>query len=101
MLAFAYILQSTTHHRYYIGATTTSVVERLEKHNHSTYGFHFTSKANDWTIVLAIEWESFSVARKIELYIKRMKSRKFIELLVQEKQEVQKLINKMSNRLSR
>ena len=57
-----------------MGVTTESAASRLYKHNNSIYGNHFTSKANDWQLMLEISCENLSEARKIELYIKRMKS---------------------------
>ena len=96
-----YILYSKRLNRYYVGITSTLLSERLEKHNHSSYGFHYTSKASDWVVTLAIECDSFALARRMEIHIKRMKSRKFIELLIHDEKEVQKLKNLVSSRLSR
>src|SRR5690606_11710752 len=41
----------------------------------------FTAKANDWELFLAIECTCLSIARKIELPIKRMKSSSYIRNL--------------------
>ena len=51
-------------------------------HNRQHYGkTKFTAAANDWVVYLEIECESVSKARNIESFIKRMKTRRFIESL--------------------
>ena len=90
-MAAAYIIYSNKIDSYYVGATTEPVTERLRKHNQSSYGTHFTSQTNDWQLMVEIACENFSDARKIELYIKRMKSRKFIEKLLTSKDEIERL----------
>ena len=81
-MASAYILFSESADRFYVGATNAVMSERLRKHNESAYGFHYTSTHHDWQLVLEIICHDFSEARRIELYIKRMKSRKFIQKLI-------------------
>jgi putative endonuclease len=79
-MPFVYIIYSASLDRYYVGLTTASPQERLKKHNDAAYGSkHFTSSASDWILKLEIECDNNSIARKAEIYIKRMKSRKFIE----------------------
>ena len=90
-MASAYILYSKKGDSYYVGVTTESATSRLHKHNNSIYGNHFTSKATDWQLRLEIGCENFSEARKIELYIKGMKSRKFIEKLIGNDEEIERL----------
>ena len=92
----AYIIFSPVLNKFYIGASFENATQRLEKHNLASYGSHFTSAANDWQLKLEIPCASFSLARKIELYIKKMKSRKFIEKLIASPDEVQILIDKCS-----
>jgi putative endonuclease len=79
MAACVYILYSTTLDRYYVGSTTLSAEERLEKHlaRHR----HFTSKAKDWQIVYREHYGSKSEACQRERQIKRWKSRKRIKAL--------------------
>jgi putative endonuclease len=83
--------------RFYVGVTAETVLERLQKHNQSSYGTHFTSQANDWTIMLEISCKNFSQARKIELYIKRMKSKKYIQSLIDRQEEADKLLDKFQS----
>src|SRR5687767_9203074 len=90
-----YILFSASLNKYYYGITTEAVESRLQKHNTSAYGTHFTSAANDWNVCLVIPCDSFRIARKIELYVKRMKSRKFIKKIIENSAEREILINKI------
>jgi len=90
-VASLYILFSSDLNKYYVGITKEFVDARVNKHNTSFYGKHFTSAANDWQTVFEIECESFSEARQMELYIKKMKSRKFIEKLIADEKEIEKL----------
>ncbi len=77
---FVYILYSKTLDKYYIGSTN-DVVNRLKKHlsNHKGY----TSKAKDWIVVYQEECDSKEVAVKREFSIKKWKSRKMIEVLIE------------------
>ena len=86
-----YILYSPKLKKYYTGITTGRVQERLEKHNLSTYGSHFTSQANDWIIKLSLEIGTYTQARRMELYIKKRKSRIYIEELI-ENETMQKIL---------
>ena len=91
--SFFYILFSASANKYYTGITSTTVAERIHKHNAGFYDKHFTSIASDWELKLEIEFVDFSLARKAELYIKRMKSRNFIEKLIGNSDEVEKFKN--------
>ncbi|MBL7778151.1 MAG: GIY-YIG nuclease family protein [Chitinophagales bacterium] len=67
--------------RYYVGYTSDTLESRLYKHNHKHSGF--TGKCNDWQIVYSEKFDSKITAMKREREIKRWKSRKKIEELVQ------------------
>ncbi len=89
---------SETQNKYYVGITTETTENRLKKHNESSYGKNsFTSTVNDWTTVLYLEVDSIEIARKMESYIKRMKSRKFIDKIVFDVNERNVFINKFIN----
>src|SRR5690606_16472187 len=92
----AYIIFSPAMNKFYIGASFENATQRLEKHNFASYGSHLTSAANDLPLKLVFPCASFSLVRKIELYIMKMKSRKFIEMLIASPDEVQILIDKCS-----
>ena len=51
----------------------------------------FTATIKDWIVFLTIPCTSISEARKIELHIKRMKSRKYIEDLKKHPEMIQRL----------
>lgn len=78
-MAFCYILYSERLDKYYIGACV-DLERRLYEHNigHST----FTKTGIPWVIKHTETFESLPLAKKGEAYIKRMKSRKFIESLL-------------------
>jgi len=88
-----YILFSQKLNKYYIGITTDDIQARILKHNSAYYGSRFTSIANDWELQLVLNCDSYSIARKIELYVKRMKSRKFIEKIINDQKEREILMN--------
>ena len=77
-MAFVYILYSKIIDGYYTGFTPGLVEERIHKHNSKFYKNKYTAKASDWTLYLKINCQSELQARKIELHIKKMKSRKYI-----------------------
>jgi putative endonuclease len=80
--SFVYILHSKTLNRFYTGLTTLNVEERLENHISKKYSkFNFTQKANDWELFYSIPCENLSQARLIELHIKKMKSKIYIQNL--------------------
>lgn len=97
-MPFCYILFSPSLNRFYTGITQDSLENRIEKHNSHSYGNHrYTAKTADWELFLAIESTTFSQARKIELYIKKMKSTAFIKKLKEEPHMLQALIEKTRN----
>ncbi|MGC1619737.1 MAG: GIY-YIG nuclease family protein [Candidatus Acidiferrum sp.] len=78
-MAFVYILQSETTHRYYVGSTN-DLVRRLEEHGRGhTLS---TRERGPWTLVYQEQCESLLEARRRELEIKRWKSSKMIQALI-------------------
>ena len=65
--------------KYYVGSTT-DMGRRLEEHNRGKE--KFTSTGMPWKLVYKELFEELKQARQRELYIKKMKSRKYIETLV-------------------
>ncbi len=84
MKHFIYILYSDLRNRYYIGSSE-NVERRLERHNQGAT--KSTKSGRPWKIVYTEEYESKSDALKRELYIKRMKSRVYIEKLIERSQK--------------
>ena len=78
-MPYTYILFSAKLNKYYVGACT-ALEKRLHEHNigHSK----FTSTGIPWEIKYSESFETLQEAKKRELFIKRMKSRKYIESLL-------------------
>jgi len=81
MKYYIYILFSKKLNRYYVG-TTDDVEKRLLEHNSRTYKDSFTSRGLPWELKLAFEVDDSTLAYKLEAFIKRMKSKKFIEKVI-------------------
>jgi putative endonuclease len=77
---YIYILFSISLDRFYVGETE-NVENRLEQHNNHFFKGSETVKARDWLLKKSICVESRTEARKVETYIKSMKSKKFLESL--------------------
>lgn len=77
--------------------TSESADLRLKKHNEGTYGTHYTSQTKDWVLSLEMPFANASLARKAELYLKKMKSRRFIEKIINDPVEYLKLIEKIKS----
>jgi len=92
-LHYVYILRSDLLNRYYIGESE-NVVKRLKEHNDGYFKSSYTSTVNDWIVYLSIECSDRIQARKVEKYIKSMKSRKYIQNL----KEYPELISKLKNK---
>lgn len=76
-----YILYSATLNQYYIGHSH-DLADRIFRHNNS--GSKATKKAKDWKVVYTEIFDSKADAYKREMQIKSMKSRKYIEALLNE-----------------
>jgi putative endonuclease len=74
-----YIIYSANLDQYYIGHCE-SLEDRLFRHTNS--GSKATKKANDWKLVYKESFETRSAAFQREMEIKRKKSRKYIDWLV-------------------
>ena len=81
MIHFLYILHSKSKDKYYIGETP-NVDFRLELHNSHSFKNSFTKIAEDWTIALQFECKDKKDALYLEAFIKRMKSKKFIQKII-------------------
>ncbi len=76
---YVYILYSASINQYYI-VHSAYIDERLFRHNNS--GSKSTKKTNDWKLVYNEEFDNKATASQRELEIKRKKSRKYIEWLI-------------------
>lgn len=79
---WVYILYSETAQHYYIGETS-DIVQRLQWHNEHVFKKSSTAIASDWRLVWKLDCKSIRQARKIEAFIKKMKSVSFIKRLTE------------------
>ena len=78
-MPYTYILYSAKLNKYYVGACI-DIDRGFYEHNigHSK----FTSTGMPWLLMYKKQYETLAEAKKGEAYIKRMKSRKYIESLI-------------------
>lgn len=88
---FLYIIYSPTSDKYFTGETT-NVPERIEQHNSHKKIKTFTRAASDWELKLTHKCHSKEEAIFLEKYIKGMKSRKFIEKIIDHPEVLDKLV---------
>ena len=93
MIHFLYVLHSKSKDKYYIGETT-DVNFRLNIHNSHGFKNSFTKIADDWTIVLQFECKDRNEAIYLENFTKRMKSKKFIQKIIDDKNILSDIIFK-------
>jgi len=88
-----YIIFSPSKNRYYVGACQ-DFASRLDKHNSGEYGKStYTTFTVDWERFLLIDADDFSHARRLELKIKKMKSKVYIENLKKYPEMVDRIKN--------
>jgi putative endonuclease len=80
MSAFCYILFSSKLNKYYVGSTS-DLERRLEEHNRGKE--KFSSTGVPWILVYMEIFDELAGARKREQQIKKQKSRKYIESLLE------------------
>ena len=78
---YLYIIYSKSVNKFYIGETH-NIEERIIKHNEHSYSDSFTKIANDWELVLLFNCSNKEEATFLEKFIKKMKSRVFIEKII-------------------
>ena len=79
-MAIFYILYSKSIDRYYIGSCL-NLEKRILEHNSGKHDRSYTKRVSDWELYFVIDNLEYKVSRKIESYVKSMKSRKYIENL--------------------
>jgi putative endonuclease len=94
---FVYILYSALLDKFYIGFTTSSIEDRINRHLSDYYDNKFTGKTKDWKLFYSIKCEKSCQARAIERHIKRMKSKKYIKNLVVYPEISKKLLKKYND----
>ena len=78
---YLYIIYSRDVDKYYVGETA-QVSQRLQAHNKGFYSGSYTKIARDWELKLSVSFDTRESALSAERFIKRMKSRKFIEKVI-------------------
>jgi len=92
MKCFVYILQSEKTHGYYVGQTE-DVSARLIQHN-SADNIHYSSRDQPWILKAELECIDRNHAMRLEAFIKKQKSRKFIEKIITSEEVRKSLIQK-------
>ena len=77
--AYCYILYSLKLDKYYV-VSTTDIDKRLQERNRGKE--KFTKTGLPWELVYTELFEKLKQAKQKEVYIKKMKSRKYIQVLV-------------------
>jgi putative endonuclease len=93
MTYFVYVLYSESLDRYYVGYTS-DIEQRIHFHNNPIESRKFTARGRPWVLKLAITLSTKVQAAQLEKFIKKMKSRKFVEQLVSDPFFREQIINK-------
>ena len=92
-MAAVYILYSSSADIFYTGSSK-DIDLRLSYHQNKEFLNSFTAKYNDWELYFLINQLDITTARKIEVHIKKMKSRLYIQNLKNYPEMVEKLIER-------
>ena len=90
---YLYILYSKILDRYYVGETPNTEI-RLMQHSNHYFPKSYTKSAEDWEMVFSRECADRKDASYLERFIKRMKSKKFIQRIIQEPQILDDILSK-------
>ena len=89
---FLYIIYSAKADKYYTGESN-DVPARIKLHNSHRFLKAFTKAASDWEIKLIFKCENKTDAVFLERYIKRMKSRKFIQKIIERPEILEEILS--------
>ncbi len=78
---FLYIIYSIKLNTFYVGESL-NVNNRLQQHNQHYFKRNFTKSTDDWILKLSYKCKSKKEALFLEKFIKRMKSKIFIEKII-------------------
>ena len=90
---YLYIIHSKSINRFYIGESS-DVIHRLDQHNSHYFKKSFTNAAQDWIIVLSKKCSSKEDALFLERFIKKMKSKKFIQKIINDPTILDQILTK-------
>ena len=91
---YIYILYSAKFDKYYVGQTD-DVQRRLLEHNELSQT-SFTVRYRPWAIALSLEVTDRSTALRVERYIKKQKSKRYIQKLISSKDHQERLLARFS-----
>ena len=77
-MVYVYILYSNKLKKYYVGSCF-DLNQRIVEHRNKVFKNSFTTKAEDWELFMSIDNLDYKQARKIEMHIKKMRSKKYYE----------------------
>jgi putative endonuclease len=90
---YLYIIYSESKDKYYVGETNDPEF-RLKLHNQHAFDKSFTKIAEDWQLKLNYDCQNRSDAIYLEKFIKRMKSRKFIQKIIDQPEILNDILSK-------
>jgi putative endonuclease len=90
---YLYIIHSKTLDKYYTGETPYVEI-RIQQHNSHYFSKGFSNAAQDWKMVMSKKCNSKNDAIYLEKFIKRMKSRKFIEKVINDNTILDDILSK-------
>ena len=90
---YVYVIYSEKLNRFYTG-TTDDLDKRIEQHNSAFYPNSFTSKGIPWQLKTSFSFENNLHAYFAESFIKRMKSKIFIEKIIKDSELFYGIIDK-------
>ena len=90
---YLYIIYSKKKNQFYTGESDDPH-SRLELHNQHYFKKGFTKIADDWELVLVFECRAKEDAVYLEKFVKRMKSRKFIQKIIKNPKNLTEILNK-------
>ena len=79
MNGYVYIIQSLRNDRYYIGSTN-DLGRRLVEHSRGKS--KYTAESGPWKLVFSQEFEKLTVARTVELWLKKQKDTDFVRRVI-------------------
>jgi putative endonuclease len=92
-MTYLYFILSPAKNKIYVGVTS-NLQERLRKHNDHLYAGAFSKIATDWELIFQKEFEDKQEALFLERFIKRMKSRKFIQKIIENPEILNDILSK-------
>ena len=93
MKHYLYIIYSKDLDKFYTGETS-NIEERITLHNTHTFKNAFTKAASDWKLMLCFPCKDRTEALFLERFIKRMKSKKFNQKIIDNPNLLFNILNK-------